>query len=218
MEPLTILALIVAFMVAMVCHEAAHAYVADRLGDPTARMQGRVTLNPIPHVDIFGTLLLPGIMIIAAVNIGFPLVFGWAKPVPVNPYNFANPIRDRLITALSGPFANLLVATIAAIVARLFVDFGEIPMLLGLITLINLVLMVFNLIPIPPLDGSAILPYLFRRSPDVLYFIEQRGTMILVLLLMVHFLTGGALLSLVFYPVRLLASLLLGPEVLSTFL
>lgn len=215
MEPLTILALVVAFVVAIVCHEAAHAYAADRLGDPTARMQGRVTLNPIPHVDIFGTLLIPGLLILS----GSPFIFGWAKPVPVNPYNFKNPIRDRLITALSGPAANLLVATIAAIAARLFVDFGEIPMLLGLITLINLVLMIFNLIPIPPLDGSAILPYLFRGNPNALYFIEQRGTMILVLLLMVHFLTGGALLSLVvFRPVLLLASLLLGPDVLSTFL
>lgn len=215
MEGLTILALVVAFVVAIVCHEAAHAYAADRLGDPTARMQGRVTLNPIPHIDIFGTLLIPGILILS----GSPFVFGWAKPVPINPYNFANPIRDRLITALSGPAANLLVATVAAILARVLIDFGEISMLLGLITLINLVLMLFNLIPIPPLDGSAILPYIFRRNPDTLYFLEQRGTMILVLLLMVHFLTGGALLFfVVFRPVLFLASLLLGPEVLSTFL
>ena len=145
-------------LISLTLHEAAHAWTADKLGDPTARMLGRVSLNPLVHIDWIGTVLLP---IIAAVS-GLPLI-GWAKPVPVNTRNLRNPRRDFMIIAAAGPISNLLQAFAAAAVLRATVgqvtgsDIGPLGTALFFAVYINLLLAFFNLIPVPPLDGGNVL-------------------------------------------------------------
>jgi Zn-dependent protease len=141
-------------------HEAAHALTADRLGDPTARRLGRITLNPLAHIDWIGTVLFP----LLAIYSGFPLI-GWAKPVPVSMLNLRAPRRDFAIVAAAGPLSNLLLATIsAAVLIALSTAGGGLvpgPMILGDLLVkavrMNLMLAVFNLIPVPPLDGGNVL-------------------------------------------------------------
>jgi Zn-dependent protease len=138
-------------------HEAAHAWTASRLGDPTAQRLGRLTLNPLAHIDWIGTVLFPIIGMLS----GFPIL-GWAKPVPVNPGNFAAPRRDFALVALAGPVSNLILATVAALFWRTLAGHaagGEpaLPMLadaLLLIIIVNTLLAVFNMLPVPPLDGG----------------------------------------------------------------
>ncbi len=149
---------IIILIFSAVIHEYMHGWMADRLGDPTARAAGRLTLNPLAHLDWFGSFLLPGLMLLS----GMPFVFGWAKPVPYNPYN----LRDRRYggakVALAGPLANFIVAAFFGLLLR-FLPFVSLTFsgLIALIVYINLVLAVFNLLPIPPLDGSKILaPFL----------------------------------------------------------
>jgi Zn-dependent protease len=181
------------FLLAISCHESAHAYVAYRLGDPTARDLGRVTLNPLPHIDIFGLIVL------------FVAHFGWAKPVPVNPYNLKNPIRDNLWISLAGPASNLILAAISGLVFRLTSPFlvgspaGEFLLTMILISVsLNIVLMVFNMIPLPPLDGFHILEGLVSTETYVkLQRVQQIGPFIL--LAVVFF--GGRFLNAVFGPV-----------------
>ncbi len=155
-----------AVLFAISVHESAHAWSADRCGDPTARLQGRVSLNPLAHIDLFGTIIFP---ILLAV-VGAP-VFGWAKPVMVNPYNFRNRRRDHVIVSAAGPASNLLVAL--ALILLLMLLFQPLMaatsptviLLLRIAThllLINIFLAVFNLIPVPPLDGSGILEGMLR--------------------------------------------------------
>jgi len=145
-------------LISLTIHEAAHAWTADKLGDPTARMLGRVSLNPLVHIDWIGTVLLP---IIAAVS-GLPLI-GWAKPVPVNTRNLSNPRRDFMIVAAAGPISNLLQAFAAAAVLRLMFgqitgpELGPLGTALFLAVYVNLLLAFFNLIPVPPLDGGNVL-------------------------------------------------------------
>jgi Zn-dependent protease len=144
-------------LISLTIHEAAHAWTADRLGDPTARMLGRLSLNPIVHIDPIGTLLLP---ILAAIS-GLPLI-GWAKPVPVNMRNLRNPRRDFMLVAAAGPISNLLQAVVAALLFRFVVGVVDPPNVYAspLVTIpfeavkINLLLAFFNLIPVPPLDGG----------------------------------------------------------------
>ncbi|MCC6696840.1 MAG: site-2 protease family protein [Candidatus Hydrogenedentes bacterium] len=152
-------------------HEAAHALVADRCGDPSARLLGRVTLNPLPHIDPIGTVLMPLVMMFS----GIPFLFGWAKPVPFNPVNLGNIRRDPVLIAIAGPVSNLLLAVITTIVLRVIVmvDPPEsslewmtapqyvIPMSL---IIINLLLMLFNAIPVPPLDGHHVLHFFLPPS------------------------------------------------------
>jgi len=135
-------------------HEAAHAWTADRLGDPTARQLGRITLNPLAHIDWIGTVLFPLIAMLS----GFPL-FGWAKPVPVEWRNLKNPRRDFAVIAAAGPISNLLLALIAAAILVAiggpYVLRSQVAQFLAVqAVLLNCVLMVFNLLPIPPLDGG----------------------------------------------------------------
>jgi len=144
---------------AITVHEVAHGWVAKKYGDNTAAMQGRLTLNPVKHIDWFGTVILPGLLLMT----GTGFIFGWAKPVPVDARNFKKPLHDMAIVAAAGPIANLLMATAWALLARLGVIIGVEAISLPLIYTgiagisINLVLALINLLPIPPLDGSRIL-------------------------------------------------------------
>jgi len=148
-------------LISLTIHEAAHAWTADRLGDPTARRLGRVSLNPLVHIDWIGTVLLP---IIAAVS-NLPLI-GWAKPVPVSVGNLRHPRRDFMLVAAAGPISNLLQAIAWALVLRVILAApdGDAAYFLQRAVIINLLLMFFNLIPIPPLDGGNVLAGLLPRS------------------------------------------------------
>ena len=150
---------IVVLVMSLSFHEAAHAWTADRLGDPTARQLGRLTLNPLAHIDWIGTVLFPLIAMLS----NLPLI-GWAKPVPVNPHNLRSPRRDFAIVALAGPVSNLILAVGAAGVLMLWpgardgTSVGTIPVAVLTITVVlNVLLAIFNLIPVPPLDGGNVL-------------------------------------------------------------
>ena len=153
-------------LLSLTIHESAHAWMADRLGDPTAKMMGRISLNPMVHIDIIGTVILP---ILAAIT-GWALI-GWAKPVPVNPLNLRNPRRDDMLISALGPVSNLALAVGFAVIFNIFRAFmvvGTIfnPLFRFLIfgILINIILALFNLIPVPPLDGSGVLMGLLSPS------------------------------------------------------
>ena len=173
-----------AFLLALTCHEVAHGYVAKRLGDPTADEQGRLTLNPIKHISLLGTIIFPLLLYFAH----SPVIFGWAKPVPVDPRYFRRPLRGMMWVGMAGPVANFILAIIAAIVFRLLAPLAsEQSVLLEFVLvfmLVNLVLGFFNLIPIPPLDGSRIVSGLLPRNLAIEYLrLERYGFMILFLLL-----------------------------------
>jgi Zn-dependent protease len=190
MDELTLLQRIVVWILpvifAITVHEVAHGWVARRYGDNTAFMQGRLTLNPIKHVDIVGTIILPGILLLT----GTGFIFGWAKPVPVDARNFKNPRHDMAIVALAGPVANLLMATAWALLARIGVIIGVESVSLPFIYTgiagisINLVLALINLLPIPPLDGSRILTGILPSRLAWQYNqLERYGFIILLVLL-----------------------------------
>jgi len=164
-------------------HEWAHAWTAEKLGDPTARAMGRVTLNPIPHIDPIGTIIVPAFFLLFS---GGGAFFAWAKPVPVNSSNFRNPKRDDILVALAGPASNLIIALFIAVffglIAR-FTDPSTFLPLAGQIILINALLMVFNLIPVPPLDGSHVLRHLIGMSETTYMRFSQYGFFILLALL-----------------------------------
>ena len=146
---------------AITVHEVAHGWVAKKYGDNTASRLGRLTLNPVKHVDLLGTIILPGLLLMT----GTGFIFGWAKPVPVDPSNFKRPLQDMAIVALAGPVSNLIMALIWALIIRLGIFIGtnaeaiSLPLIYtGVAGIsINLVLAMINLLPIPPLDGSRIL-------------------------------------------------------------
>lgn len=180
---LTILIWIIAFAIAITVHEAAHAWMANRLGDPTARLQGRLTLNPIAHYDPVGTTLL--LLMVIMRSLGAPVIpFGWAKPVPVDPYNLQNPKKDSALISLAGPLSNLILAAILAIVLRIY----SVEMLLFFFyppILLNVSLAIFNLLPIHPLDGGKILVGLLphKEAMQAEYFLEKFGFILLFLLI-----------------------------------
>lgn len=168
-----------ALLLAVTVHELAHALVADRLGDPTARRQGRITLNPLPHIDPLGALAF----VIAG--------FGWAKPVPVNAFNLRHPVRDMALVAVAGPLSNFVMAFLGLLTLGLVAPLIQSPFIaepvrgmLLYIYLFNLGLGIFNLIPLPPLDGGHFLPYFLPRGSRwaLLQQVEQMGPIILILL------------------------------------
>jgi Zn-dependent protease len=175
----TLLLMLPALLLAVTLHEVAHGWVADRLGDPTARQLGRLTLNPLPHIDPLGAL--------AFVLVGF----GWARPVPVNAQNLRRPVRDMALVAAAGPLTNFAVAFVG-LVAVVIVgravpsEFLAAP-LVGMLQFVyrfNLALAIFNLIPLPPLDGGHFLPYFLpRRTWPALAWLERYGPLLLLVLL-----------------------------------
>lgn len=175
---------IVILIFSVILHEVAHGYAAELLGDPTARLQGRLTLNPIAHIDPFGTLILPAISYLFG---GF--IIGWAKPVPFNPYNLSNQRWGEAIVAGAGPATNIIIALIFGLILRFdSAHFSTTTVaIMTTIVFINLVLAVFNLVPLPPLDGSKIL---FSVAPnklaDLRRFMERYG--LLIVLIFVFFL------------------------------
>ena len=190
MDELTLIQKIVVWVIpvifAITVHEVAHGWVAKQYGDNTAWMLGRLTLNPLKHIDPVGTILVPGLMLAFT---GF--VFGWAKPVPVNTRNLRNPKHDMAIVALAGPVANVLMALGWALFIRIAILINiteySLPMIYVGIAgiMINLVLALLNLLPIPPLDGSRILSWALPRRWGIYYNrFEQYGFYLLVLLLM----------------------------------
>jgi Zn-dependent protease len=192
--------LIPPLLLAIILHESAHGWVAEKLGDPTARDLGRITLNPIPHIDPIGTIILPVILILAQSS----FLFGWAKPVPVNPYYFQNPRKGMLQVALAGPVTNMSLAFLFGLVFRFLHQFGlEEGFFLSLIimviwgVIINLVLAIFNLIPIPPLDGSKILMGILSEEKAEKFALIERYSFILIILL---FTIGRPIIQLFVYP------------------
>jgi Zn-dependent protease len=177
--------LILPILLAVTLHEVAHGWVADRLGDPTPRLAGRLTFNPIKHLDLVGTLVF-----------FFTRMIGWAKPVPINPMMFKDARRDMMWVALAGPMTNLLVAVIFAIALRLLLQlslppfpvllkfFVPVMLMLKVGVVINLGLAIFNIIPIPPLDGSKVLAGLLPpEKAEVFAKIEPYGFLILIFLI-----------------------------------
>jgi Zn-dependent protease len=170
-----------AFLLAITVHEYAHAWMANRMGDPTAKEMGRLTLNPLPHLDLFGTIAM------------LILGFGWAKPVMVNPLNLKNPRQDNLWISLAGPVSNLLSALILGMLFRAGGHFlglshtGELILLMLLLAVrLNIILAIFNLLPIPPLDGYHVLEGLVSNNAYIkLQQFERAGSMILLGLVLV---------------------------------
>ena len=192
---------------AIVFHEVAHGWVADKLGDKTARLLGRLTLNPIKHMDLFGTIIVPGILLLT----GAGFLFGWAKPVPANPKNLHPKKWGIVLVAIAGPFSNLLMAFAWAGIAKLAIlmnnpDITRAISGMGFAGIqINIFLMVLNLIPIPPLDGSKVLSNILPGRMAYQYDrLERFGFLILIVLIFTNILT-----PFIVGPARLLINMIL---------
>jgi Zn-dependent protease len=188
-QHVTIIYQIVAFLFAISVHESAHAWMANRCGDPTASMLGRITLNPIKHIDPIGTVLLP---LIAAFT-GLPLI-GWAKPTPVDPRNFKHEVRDDILVSMAGPISNFIIAFGASFAMIILLRVGgqqaqagsiiEPLFVMSYVLLqINILLAIFNLIPLPPLDGSHVMRHFLSEGARRIY--DSMGMISLILLMFV---------------------------------
>ena len=189
---------IIILLYSIILHELAHGYVAEKLGDYTPRIAGRLTLNPIAHLDPIGSILLP-IISIYFLNIGF----GWAKPVPINPLNFENPRKDMAKVALAGPLTNIALVFVFLFIYKLFsfLGFYNLDVLISAIRL-NLLLAFFNLIPIPPLDGSRI--FLQNLDLETMMFWESFGFLFIFIIIYIF---GSAFFNFIDYLTQLLISI-----------
>jgi len=173
----------------IVIHEVSHGWMANYLGDPTAKYMGRLTLNPIPHIDLMGSIIIPSILLIS--NVGF--IIGWAKPVPYNPYNLRDKKNGEMLVALAGPVSNLLLALIFGIIIRILLFQGigidsSIISFFSIVVFYNILLAIFNLVPIPPLDGSKILfHFLPYSSHNIREVLEKNGMLFLLLFIFFGF-------------------------------
>ncbi|MBU4231815.1 MAG: site-2 protease family protein, partial [Proteobacteria bacterium] len=167
----------VVLLFSIIIHEVAHGYVALLNGDPTARMLGRITLNPVPHIDMVGTIILPLLLLLSHAGI----LFGWAKPVPVNPLNYRNYRWGEFAVSAAGPLSNLVLAAIFSVVLRMGLANPGLMQLAYFGVSINIFLALFNLVPIPPLDGSHILALVLPRDLARLYDHLQPVGFILIL-------------------------------------
>ena len=191
LEPVIQVALaVIPAIIAITLHEAAHGYAAYALGDDTAKQQGRISINPLRHVDDFGTLILPGLLIVGQVlTIGrVAFLFGWAKPVPVSPWNFRNPRRGMMLVAAAGPACNFVLAWLGAVCLHLAQRVPDpagdrLDLFFSMFILSNLVLGLFNLLPIPPLDGGRIAVGLLPERAAAAYARVERAGILVVLLL-----------------------------------
>lgn len=179
---------LVILIFSIIIHEIAHGYMAEWFGDPTARLAGRLTLNPVPHIDPMGSILVPAIMIFTSSAIGHPFAFGWAKPVPYNPYNLRNFKWGTIWVGLAGVLANMALAIIFGLMLRYSLELGitdiAFAKMLATIVFLNIILAVFNMLPFPPLDGAkvlfAFLPLRFQYIHD---FLEQNSLIFIVLVI-----------------------------------
>jgi Zn-dependent protease len=209
------------FALAIILHEVAHGWIAEKLGDPTARNAGRLTLNPLPHIDLFGTIIMPIMLYIATAG---QFIIGSAKPVPINPYNFKKPKRDMALSSLAGPGVNLLMAVSFAMLLRFVLPIVgravpdslwepialPVALMLGSGVFINVALAVLNLIPIPPLDGSRIVYWLLPDKLAALYYRLEPFGMFIILALFVF-----QVLSAIIWPILItVLYFLLGKDIL----
>jgi Zn-dependent protease len=195
----------------VIVHEVSHGLMAYRLGDNTAKDAGRLTLNPLKHLEFFGSFLVPLLFIM----MGSPFILGWAKPVPFNPYNLKNPKRDMALIGAAGPISNFLLAILFGIIARLLMLIpavassafgGTVIMLLSMIIFVSVLLGVFNLIPIPPFDGSRIVfAFLHGEAARFWMQLEQWGTLLVILLLF------GGLMNFIYPVILFVYHLIAGP-------
>lgn len=188
---------VIALLVAITIHEATHAWVAFRLGDPTAKLNGRLTLNPLAHLDPLGSIML----LVAH--------FGWGKPVPIDWRNLKNPSTDNFLIAVAGPISNFILAFLLGFIFKVFPNVPFISDLLRNVVLINVALGIFNLLPIPPLDGSKIWHLIL--SDENYYVLEEMGRYLLIAVLIFSSFVFSGLFNFVFDAVQKVASIFLGP-------
>ena len=181
----------ISLIIAITIHEFSHALAADRLGDPTPRSMGRLSLNPLKHLDLVGTLML------------FLIHFGWGKPVPIDPFNFRNPKRDEIIVSFAGPASNLILAILLALIVRFIPLNPLVTTFFSSLIQLNIILAIFNLIPIPPLDGSHIFLNLLPENSRIKWeeAFSRYGFILLMLLIFLPIGNGGTILSSVISPI-----------------
>ncbi len=207
MSFITLIISLVVLLFSAILHEIAHGYVAERLGDPTAKLSGRLTLNPLKHIDPFMSIILPLLLLISH----SPVIFGGAKPVPVDPFNLREGRKDLAIVSLAGPLTNFLLAIVAALSLHLIN--GDTNSLVGsllqIIIQLNLLLGIFNLLPIPPLDGSKLFALLLPER-DAQAYLSMSSIGFFIIFFLLAFPIGGFSLSDILFQLILYAEHLLG--------